>query len=141
MPRKQKTISGHDAQKVESVAGQRYGEGVEQQQMQTAMPAPKAAADVAPQVRGNETVIAAPQKQGPTPEMLQQFLASNNPQLLSGTQIPDEPITAGLPSGPGPGPEALSLGVNTTPIARTLRRLSATTGNPKWARLADKANL
>jgi len=142
VPRKQKTISGDPAQKVASVPGQRYGEGVEQQQMQQAMPAPKAAADVgAPPVSGSSPVVAAPVKQPPSPEALQAFLAANNPNLLSGTQLPDEPVTAGLTTGPGPGPEALSLGVNTTPIARTLRQISAATGNPKWARLADKANL
>ncbi len=141
MPRKQKTISGAPAQKVESVAGQRYGEGVEQQQMQQAMPAPRAAADVTPDVRGNTPVIAEPQKGPPDPQLLQQFLAANNPNLLSGSQIPDEPVTTGLPTGPGGGPETLSLGRNTTPIARTLRQLSASTGNPKWARIADRAHL
>lgn len=141
MPRKQKTISGDPAQKVASVPGQRYGEGKEQQEMQQKMPAPKAVADVTPDVRGSTPVVAAPQKAGPTPEMLQQFLAANNPSLLSGSQIPDEPVTTGLPTGPGAGPEALTLGRSTTPIARTLRQLSAATGNPKWARIADRAHL
>ena len=139
MPRKQKTISGDAPQKIESVAGQRYGEGVEQAQMQGAMPAPQIDQD--PAVSTDQAVVAPPMKQGPSPEMLQEFLAANNPQLLSGTQLPDEPVTAGLPTGPGAGPEALSLGINTTPIARTLRTISAATGNPKWARLAERANL
>jgi len=34
MPRKRKTLSGDAAQEVKSVPGQRYGEGVAQQQMQ-----------------------------------------------------------------------------------------------------------
>ena len=42
MPRGKKTQSGDPAQKVESVTGQRYGEGVAQEQMQKAMPAPNA---------------------------------------------------------------------------------------------------
>lgn len=37
--------------------------------------------------------------------------------LTRPTERPDEPITAGLPSGPGPGPEALLLG-----NAQTLQR-------------------
>lgn len=31
----------------------------------------------------------------------------DSPMLLDPTKRPDEPISAGLPSGPGPGPEAL----------------------------------
>ena len=139
MPRKVKTISGDAPQKVASVPGQRYGEGVEQQQMQQKMPAPKV--QDGPPARGAEPVTAAPTRPGPTPEMLQAYLAANNPQLLSETQIPDQPVTHGLPTGPGAGPEVLNMGVNTTPIARTLRQISASTGNPKWARLADRANL
>ena len=34
--------------------------------------------------------------------------ASDSPNLTDPTNRPGEPITAGLPSGPGPGPEALA---------------------------------
>lgn len=33
----------------------------------------------------------------------------DSPMLSDPTMRPDEPITAGLSSGPGPGPEALNL--------------------------------
>jgi len=138
VPRKQKTISGDDPQKIASVPGQRYGEGIEQADMQSKMPAPQVDG---PPANGSQPVVAAPQKAGPSPEMLQQFLAANNPQLLSQSQLPDEPVTAGLRTGPGAGPEAMTLAQTTTPIARTLRQISAATGNPKWARLAERANL
>lgn len=34
--------------------------------------------------------------------------------LLDPTQRPNEPVSAGLPSGPGPGPEALDPRMNET---------------------------
>lgn len=138
MPRKQKTISGDDPQKIASVPGQRYGEGIEQADMQRKMPAPQVEG---PPPNGTQPQVAAPMKAGPTPEMLQEFLQANNPQLLSQSQMPDQPVTHGLSTGPGAGTEAMTLGATTTPIARTLRQISAATGNPKWARLAERANL
>ena len=59
--------------------------------------------------------------------------------MLQGSQRPNEPVTAGLSSGPGPGPEAISRG--TTPLSRTLANLAARTGNENYARLARKAGL
>lgn len=51
----------------------------------------------------------------------------------------DLPLTAGLPSGPGPGPEI--LGVRTTGrITTLLRRMAdSSQGNPVLASLADQA--
>lgn len=43
----------------------------------------------------------------------------DTPMLLDPTQRPDEPISAGLPSGPGPGPEILDPRINET---RELRK-------------------
>ena len=43
----------------------------------------------------------------------------DTPMLLDPTQRPEEPITSGLPSGPGVGPEALDPRVNET---RALKR-------------------
>lgn len=43
----------------------------------------------------------------------------DTPMLLQETQRPDEPITAGLPSGPGVGPEALDPRLDET---RNLKR-------------------
>ena len=72
------------------------------------------------------------------PAQVTQFLGDQNPNLLGrGTQRPDEPLTAGMPTGPGPGPKPMAK----TQIARTLRNLAAETGNSKWQELAQKAGL
>ena len=54
----------------------------------------------------------------------------------------DEPITAGLPSGPGPGPEALRArygGGRRFPVAEMYQRLAALSGDPYWGELAQSA--
>jgi len=140
MPRKRKTMSGDPAQKIGSVPGQRYGEGAAQQQMQQSMPAPN---------RVTGQVAASPV--GPPPEAagevappamdVQAYLSQHNPNLLAGTQNPDQPITAGLPTGPGPGPEALGMLKATTPLRRYLEELSAQSGDPTFRRLAERAGL
>jgi hypothetical protein len=75
------------------------------------------------------------------PEEIQAYLAQNNPNLLSGTQRPDEPVTSGMSLGPGAGPGVLGMRNATTPLARYYENLSAETGNPKWKRLAEEAGL
>jgi len=140
MPRKRKTMSGEDAQKIGSVPGQRYGEGQDQQALQRAMPAPDMSGPVsaAPQPTFSNPSQASPAV-AVDPMQVQQFLAQTKPNLLGGSRLPDEPVTAGLPSGPGPGPEVLQR--TTAPMRRYLERLSAETGNPKWKQLAQKAGL
>lgn len=136
MPRKRKTMSGADAQDIGSVPGQRYGEGVEQQAMQQAMPAPDTAGTVGP---GGNSTVPAPTVTGPmqvNPEQVGGFLQQHNPKLLGGTQNPDQPVTAGMQLGPGPGPQATQV-----PLSRYLANLAADTGNPKWKRLAERAGL
>jgi hypothetical protein len=145
MPRgkKRTTQSGADAQSVSSVPGQRYGEGVEQQQLQQNMPAPDLAA-AGP--GGNDIVMpqpgppVTPAPQG-DPAQMMDYLKSNNPSLFSGTQMPDVPVTDGLLGGAGRGPEALVQARAVTPVARYLINLSEESGNVKWKRLAERAGL
>lgn len=139
MPRKRQTMSGDDAQNIGSVPGQRYGEGVEQQAMQQAMPAPDVAGTPPP--AAPSAPMGDPQRPQADPAAIQQFLAQHKPSLLAQTGRPDEPVTAGLPGGPGAGPEALSMPIGMTPLARTLQRLSRDTGNPMFSRLAERARL
>jgi hypothetical protein len=54
------------------------------------------------------------------------------------TEFPNEPLTAGLASGPGPGPEALYRQPNTS-LASFYEGLADVTGDPFWAELALKA--
>lgn len=143
MPRgkPRRTQTGEDAQNIRSVPGQRYGEGVQQQQLQQAMPAPDRSGAPSAVVTESAPAAASPRAAGPaTPEQLQQYLATQRPNLFAGSQRPDEPITTGLASGPGAGPEALR-GRPNTPIARFFERLTAETGDPRWARIARQARL
>lgn len=142
MPRRRKTQSGADAQRIESVAGQRYGEGVAQQQMQRAMPAP--------QVR--DTNVSQPVTSPAQPTVAQQMAAAPPPrnpaELLA--QAPrgilrqptqGRPITAGLPSGPGPGPEVASRYLAKSPMRRTLEQLYQRTNNPAIQRILNEGRL
>lgn len=134
MPRGQRrrTATGEPAQKVASVPGQRYGEGIEQQQLQRAMPA------------ANVTEISTGSGSAPEPEpqrSVQDLLGDAPLGLLAAPGDPNRPITTGLEHGPGAGPEALRLGRTRTPIARTLETLAARTGDPWFRELLEKAGL
>lgn len=150
MPRRRKTQSGAPAQKIGSVQGQRYGEGVAQEQMQAQMPAPDnrvmAARPSAPTPPAGGPPAPA---QAPTPalslqEILQRAQSAPSPgmgSLFAPSTRPDEPITAGLSTGPGPGPEALGPALSVSTQGKFLRELTERTGNPYFARLADRSGL
>ena len=72
------------------IAGGEYGEGQEMMDLQTSAPMSKAPA--APRPRTGRQVVSE-EMAPPTP-------------LFAPTERPDEPITAGAPFGPGPGPTA-----------------------------------
>lgn len=57
--------------------------------------------------------------------------------LAESSQRPHQPIQAGLPSGPGPGPEI--LGATSPRTADMLDRLAAQTGNSAIAEMARRA--
>lgn len=139
MPRKRKTLTGADAQDIKSVPGQRYGEGVDQQAMQRAMPAPDGMQASVPSVEIPE-MQAQPTSRAAGPESIAEFLSSNNPGLLSQPGS-DRPVTSGLPTGPGPGPEILRLTGTQSPLARQLLELSKATGSPVFERLAQRAGM
>ena len=145
MPRKAKTQSGAPAQAVSAIPGQVYGMEQAGMDLQKAMPAPQLAT-TGPQP-GSQPAAAVPPQGGqpaPTPQNFEQVLAqaqqmrSQTGLLTQPTNRPNEPITAGLPSGPGPGPEILGL-VQGTPVGDAMRRLSQVTGDPSFAALARKA--
>lgn len=56
------------------------------------------------------------------------------------TARPNEPVTAGLPVGPGPGPEVLTM-PRGNPTGNLMRRLAAATGDSYLRELADRAGL
>ena len=138
MPRQRQALSGAPAQAAPPVAGQTYGQGVEQQQLDQALPKPNmqtaapvsaapAAAVQQPQPYDHAAVLAAAAP-----------LADQTGLLQLPTNRPSEPITAGLSTGPGPGPEALAMQQG-TPAGDLFRRLSQATSDPYFAELAAKA--
>lgn len=81
---------------VKVAPGEPYGQAQMLENAQRVVPLPNSAAVPAP--AAPPTAQAAP---GPP------ALAGQN-EFAGPTQRPNEPVTAGLPTGPGPGPEILS---------------------------------
>lgn len=71
-------------------------------------------------------------------------MAEQSPEgnsLTNPTDMPSQPVTAGLPTGPGPGPEALGVKPRNTPVAQTMTLLAETLGDPRIARMAQRASM
>lgn len=84
------------------MSGGEYGEGQEMMDLQTSAPMSEAPAQPRPR-RGQGAGQVMEEGPRPTP-------------LFAPTERPDEPITAGAPFGPGPGPaEPTQRGRGTTP--------------------------
>ena len=83
---------------ISTVPGQEYGKAAQQEAAQSAVP--MAASPVAP-VQTEQPVQAVQYQPMPRPGSL---------PYLDTTMRPTEPVTAGMPFGPGPGPEALDSG-------------------------------
>lgn len=131
MPRNRKTLSGANALITPPVANQEYGSGVAQQALAQAMPAPRATA--------GGPAIAAPSQ----PTNLAAAASSLRDQvglLNPDTARPNEPVTHGLPSGPGGGPEVLT-GMAQSPLGDTLNKLASLTGDPFFQQLAQDSGL
>jgi len=84
-------------QKVQSAGGQTYGKRVEQEDRQRVVPLPEA-----PKIR--------PGEMGP---------------LTRSSERPSEPLTAGTPLGPGPGPEVVARPGSGRPSEPLSERLAA----------------
>jgi hypothetical protein len=139
-------MSGAPAQPMPKVAPQTYGQGVELNTLNAALPTPNMhQAQPAPQPTEAQgaagTASSEPAPPGYDHEAAMAAATGMRQQtglLLDTTAKPNEPVTAGLMRGPGPGPEALSM-ENGSPAGDMLRRLSQTTGDPYFAELAAKA--
>lgn len=102
-----------------AASGQQYGQRAQQMAAQRAMPvAPPPAPNLAPPAAPRATPPGAP----PEPmTMPGQVVPLDAPSMR-----PNEPITAGLPVGPGAGPEALGpLGGQSEDVATQLRAIYA----------------
>lgn len=80
---------------------------------------------------GIAAMLAAAQAQAPP----------SGPGLNAPSMFPGEPVHAGLPSGPGPGPEVLPIGQPTAPnpLADTLAAAAQATGSTLLSSLASQA--
>jgi hypothetical protein len=88
-------------QPIRVVNNEPYGARAALEAAQHAIPLPNEGG--APSAAAPPSPAAAPATAAPEPPALAGAQPFNRP-----TERPAEPVTAGLPSGPGPGPEALS---------------------------------
>jgi len=79
---------------ISTVPNQEYGKATQQQAAQSAVP------------MASSPVATAPAPAAPAPARAQVPAPGSLPHL-DPTQRPEEPVTAGIPFGPGPGPEAI----------------------------------
>lgn len=145
MPRAKKTATGAPAQKIEAITGQTYGEAKQQEMLQKAMPAPNQMAAPAPaRPQANPQQQQQPQEVAQSPAAQPRLSLAEAMQRISGSggllTAPDDnpnlPVTDGLSSGPGRGPEALTYG---STLGNTLRMLANQTGDPIFTELASRA--
>lgn len=107
-----------------------YGDRAKLMAAQRAVPMGTAGAGtVSPPAGGQGT----PPSPGPQPGTL---------PFLGDTERPGEPVTAGLPVGPGPGPEALSGGIGGKPMNPLFQAVAAldmlgSTADAETAHLRD----
>lgn len=120
-------------QPVRSPTGQQYGRAQATEQAQRAMPLPQT----------NRQPVLPPR--APVRDAQSDFVQAledakamrfEETPLNAETALRDEPITAGLPIGAGPGPEVLGMRQVSPPVAEALGRLAQATGDPALADLA-----
>ena len=127
---------GPDAQPLPDLQGAPYGAETAARDSARAIPIPQ----VGGPPGGAASAGGAPPA-GPGGDPLAAALAAmsrapSTPPLYGESQRPDEPLTAGMSMGAGPGPEVLRNGGRAT---RTYRQLAQITGNPAFSRLAELA--
>jgi hypothetical protein len=103
--------------------GQTYGTGVQQQRALSAVPLQPG---------------SAPTRQ-PSSEVVPGVQPGQIPSLEDPTARPDEPVTAGLPIGEGPGPEALGMFPQAPEELSVARMLYAKYRNEDMRRLIEWA--
>lgn len=144
MPRTRKTQSGERAQPISPVAGQEYGMAVDQMELQRQLPMPQTS-PVRPETmtaQGGGQPAAVDQQPLDAARIAEiaRTLQGGVGALVRPSGRPNEPVTAGLSSGPGPGPEVLGLRQG-SPTGSTLRNLARLTGDTYLSDLADRAGM
>lgn len=132
-------MGGAPGQPIQAIQGQTYGKGVEQEALQRAMPAPQEPTSTIAEpvnARTEETpALAIPAQPRLSFEEAMQRIRGTGGILRAADDNPSIPITDGLPTGPGRGPEALMANSH---LGNTLRRLATQTGDPIFRELASK---
>lgn len=144
MPRTRKTQSGERAQPVGAVAGQEYGMGVQQMELQRQMPLPQTS-PVRPETMtaqggGQPAAVDRQPLDAARIAEIARTLQGGVGALVRPSGRPGEPVTAGLSSGPGPGPEVLGLRTG-NPTGMTMRNIARLSGDSYLADLADRAGM
>lgn len=112
-------------QPMRAATGQPYGENKAQMDAQRVMPLPQA--EPIPQsTMERATAEAAP-------------VSFNMGGFGAPSDFPNEPVTAGLATGPGAGPEALAMNQRSRPTSDTLALIASITGDQMFAELAERA--
>lgn len=143
MPRRRQ-----DQQAPVAAPGQAYGENQDQIQAQNVIPLPQrdavAAAAATPAQAPLGPPPGAPVSGGNPIEALLAAAQGTPPPAGGGLAAPSarpgEPVTAGLPVGPGPGPEALGPSrARASTVRDSFEMLAELTGDPRYKRLAALA--
>lgn len=117
---------GGPQQVLSDVSGMPYGENQAMEEIQSAAPLAASGQATARATRrggaGRQAASAA--AQGPTP-------------LMSPTQRPDEPVTAGAPFGPGAGPSMFYREPERPRLSDTMRKIESVSGDPTISRIAQ----
>ena len=147
MPRAKKTMAGMPGQPVQSIQGQTYGEGVQQEQLQKTMPAPQVASPQVQPAMGAPEQGQAPAPSAPMQEQqkmslddMKGMLSNVGGQLYKPDDQPSVPFNAGLRGGPAPSMNAYASSPSYKQ-GEFMRQLSRDTGNPIFSELAMKAGL
>ena len=110
---------GGPSQTTVPMTGMAYGENADYNDIQSS--APMAAAPTVSNARARKS---SPTGQG----------AAATP-LFAPTGFPDEPVTAGAPFGPGPGPMPEMPMASRVSLTETLRKVASTTRDPRMVAL------
>lgn len=128
-------------QKVQTVPGQAYGAAQQQAQAQQQIPLPDNATQTPPSMTPSPVQAPGGGEAAPPEEDIMEMLRQLTPTtgLYSPTERPNEPITAGLPFGDGPGPESIApfFQLRRNAAADTLEALAQFTGDSVLAQLAQ----
>jgi hypothetical protein len=91
---------------------------------------------------GDTAALVASDQAVPSQPGEQPFISPDEiPNLSDPSARPDEPVTTGLPFGPGAGPEAMGPQFSNDPTRQALQSMLLVSPNPDIMRLLDLMDL